>query len=201
MKVLILLLLFPFLVLSSDLNELEKAFTSIRSVKVVFLQKVNYPWTTKAEISKGFFYAQPGGKFRIEYEQPEKLIIVSDSREILIYSPEEKVAIKDNIQNNKSPVIEALFLVSKPLSSVFEKVGELQKNGVKTLVLKPKLKDEHFNKVYVDVDDNLNISSIKIENKDGTVVAFEIVSVSKNFTPSQNLFSTETPKGTKIIKQ
>lgn len=201
MKVFIFFLIFPLLALSNDLNELERAFANIRSVKVGFLQKVNYPWTTRAEVSKGFFYAQPGGRFRIEYEQPEKLIIVSDSKEILIYSPEEKIAIKDSIQNNKSPIIEAVFLVSKPLSSVFEKVGELQKNGTRTLVLKPKLKDEFFNRMFVDLDANLSLNSIKIENKDGTVVTFEILSVSKNFTPSQSLFNTEVPKDAKIIKR
>lgn len=201
MMVLVLFLLIPLLVLSNDIEELERAVANIRSVKVAFLQKVVYPWTTKAEISKGFFYAQLGGKFRIEYEQPERLIIVSDAKDILIYSPDEKIAIKDSIQNNRSSVIEALFLVSRPISSVFEKVGELQRNGIKTLVLKPKLKDEHFNKVYVDVDSSLNVSSIKVEGKDGTVVTFEIISISKNFTPSQNLFSTEIPKGAKIIKR
>lgn len=203
MKVVIFLfsLVYPFVVFSSDIESLEKALANVRSVKVTFIQKVFYPWTTKAEISKGFFYAQLGGRFRIEYEQPERLIIVSDSRNILIYSPVEKTAIRDSVQNNKSPVIETLFFVSKPISSVFEKIGELEKNGVKTFVLKPKFKDDYFNRIYISVDNDLNISNIKIEGKDGLTVVFEIVSISKNFTPSPSLFSTELPKDVKIIKR
>ena len=199
MKVILLLLIIPFVVFSQGIAKLEKALEELRSVKVSFVQKVYYPWTSKPEISKGYFYASSSGKFRVEYEQPEKLLIVSDGREILIYSPKEKTAIRDSIDNNMSNVLFALFLVSKPISQVLESVGEVKKENITTLILKPKVKDELIRRVYIDIDENMDIKSIRTEDTQGTTIYFEIISVSKNFTPSQELFSTKIPKGVKVL--
>jgi Outer membrane lipoprotein-sorting protein len=79
--ILFVLLLLPFFVFAQSFEQLEKRLTQINTIKVSFVQKTKYTWRTKEDVAKGFFYAQKGGKFRIEYEQPEKMIIASDGRE------------------------------------------------------------------------------------------------------------------------
>ncbi len=194
----LLALFIPLVGLAQELERLEKLLEGLRSVKVAFVQRVVYPWTSKPEVSKGFFYAERGGRFRIEYEQPERMLIVSDGRHILIHSPSEKTAIKDRVDNNRSAVVEALFLASRPLSEVFEITGEFKKEGITTVVLKPKVKDEFFNRVYVDLEEG-KVKGIRVEDRNGTSTSFEFISISKNFTPSPELFNTTPPKGVKII--
>ncbi len=194
----LLLALIPLMSWALELTQLEKLLKGLRSVKVAFVQRVVYPWTSKPQVSKGFFYAERGGRFRIEYEQPERTIIVSDGRYILIYSPSEKTAIRDRVDNNRSAVVEALFLMSKPLGEVFEAVGEFKRGGITTVMLKPKVKDEFFHRVYIDLEEG-RIKGIRVEDKNGTSTGFEFISVSENFTPSSELFSTTIPEGYKIV--
>jgi outer membrane lipoprotein carrier protein len=112
-----------FLFLPESFEQLEKRLAQINTIKVSFVQKTKYTWRTKEDIAKGFFYAQKGGKFRIEYEQPEKMIIASDGREVVLYYPAQRNALIDSMEKNQSPVVESLLLVSKPLGEVFEPDG------------------------------------------------------------------------------
>jgi len=196
----LVLLIFPLLSFAQTFYLLEKKLEQMKTLRVSFVQKVSYSWYPKPDISKGFFYAQKGGKFRIEYEQPERMIIVSDSKNILIYYPQEKSAIIDRVENNRSAVVEALFLLSKPLSEVFEPIGEIKNGRSTTLVLKPRLKDDEFYRVYLEVDEEYNVKSLKVEDKEGTTTTVEFLSMSSNFSPSEDLFKIKLPQGVKVKK-
>lgn len=194
----LVLLIFPLLSFAQTFYLLEKKLEQIKTLRVSFVQKVSYSWYPKPDISKGFFYAQKGGKFRIEYEQPERMTIVSDGKNILIYYPQEKSAIIDRVENNRSAVIEALFLLSKPLSEVFEPVGEIKNSRNTILVLKPKLKDDEFYRVFLEIDEEYNVKSLKVEDKEGTTTTVEFLSVSNNFSPSEDLFRIKLPQGIRV---
>jgi outer membrane lipoprotein carrier protein len=196
----LVLLIFPLLSFAQTFHLLEKKLEQMKTLRVSFVQKVSYSWYPKPDISKGFFYAQKGGKFRIEYEQPERMIIVSDGKNILIYYPQEKSAIIDRVENNRSAVVEALFLLSKPLSEVFEPIGEIKNGRSTTLVLKPRLKDDEFYRVYLEVDEEYNVKSLKVEDKEGTTTTVEFLSMSSNFSPSEDLFKIKLPQGVKVKK-
>lgn len=144
MKTLILFLFLICFSFSQSFEEFEKRLDSIKSIKVAFVQKVQYPWQSKADVSKGIFYAQRGGRFRIEYQHPEKTLIISDGIKILVYSPKDKTAFVDNLDRNNSPVIEALFLVSRPIAEVFQLLGEVEKAEGKVFILKPKVRMNTF---------------------------------------------------------
>lgn len=195
----LVLLLFPLLSFAAQtFYLLEKKLEQIKTLRVSFVQKVSYSWYPKPDISKGFFYAQKGGKFRIEYEQPERMTIVSDGKKVLIYYPQEKSAIIDRVENNGSAVIEALFLLSKPLSEVFEPIGEIKNGKNITLVLKPKLKDDEFYRVYLEIDEEYNVKSLKVEDREGTTTTVEFLSMSNNFSPSEDLFRIKLPQGVRV---
>ncbi len=197
--VLLLLLIFS-LSFSQSFEELQKRLESIRTVKVVFIQKVQYPWQNNPEVSKGIFYAQRGGKFRIEYEHPNRTLIVSDGRRVLVYSPKDKTAFIESVDKNRSPVVEALFLVSRPIGEVFQLVGEVERPEGKIFILKPKVKDEYFSRVFLEVSIRGEIKSIRVEEKEGISTTVEFIKVSYNFLPSEDLFSLRVPEGVKLLK-
>ncbi len=99
MKVMVLLFLICFS-FAQSFEEFQNRLNGIRSIKVSFVQKVKYPWQSKEEVSKGVFYAQRGGKFRIEYEHPEKTLIVSDGVEVMVYFPKTKTDFIESINKN-----------------------------------------------------------------------------------------------------
>ncbi len=200
MRILILLLILitPLLAVSSTFKELEKELQEVKSIKVVFLQKTRYSWYPKPETSKGIFYATKDRKFRIEYTYPDKVIMVSNGKEIIIYNEEDKEAIIDSIENNTSPVIESLFFFSRPLSDVFEPIGEIEKENLKVVILKPKRKDENIKEVYVELDENLEVVRMRIVDMEDTETTIEFLEIKKNFTPSSNLFRIDLPPDVKV---
>lgn len=199
MKLLIFLFLF-FFSFAQSFEDFQKRLEEIRTLKVSFVQRVDYPWQSKEKVSKGIFYAQKGGKFRIEYEHPERTLIVSDGLQVMVYSPRNKIAFVDNLSRNSSPVIEALFLVSRPLSEVFDLVGEMETQKGKVFVLKPRVKDDYFSRVYLEVSQRGDIKSIRVEEKSGIATTIEFIKVSYNFTPSDNLFVISIPEGSKVLR-
>ncbi|MFN4013453.1 MAG: LolA family protein [Aquificaceae bacterium] len=200
MRTLILLLSFLCFSFSQSFEDFQKRLEDIKSIKVAFVQKVQYPWQSKEEVSKGLFYAQRGGRFRIEYQHPERVLIVSDGIRVLVYSPKDKTAFIDDLNKNSSPVIEALFLVSRPVGEVFQLLGEVERGEGKVFILKPKVKDEYFSRVFVEVSPRGDIKSIKVEEKEGISTTVEFIKTSINFTPSEELFRIRVPEGAKVLK-
>lgn len=197
----VLLLLLVGLSFAQSFDELAKRLETTRSLRVSFVQRVSYPWSSKPDVSKGIFYAQRGGKFRIEYTQPEKTLIVSDGKRVMVYSPEEGTAIVENLEKNDSPVISALLFLSKPIKEVFEQVGEVQRENSKVYILKPKLKDEYFSRVYIEVLPSGSIRSIRVEEKEGVSTTIEFIEMRTNFSPSEDLFKVEPPRGATLIRR
>ncbi|SHK19048.1 outer membrane lipoprotein carrier protein LolA [Thermocrinis minervae] len=184
----LLILILPLLVWSDTLSNLSKKLEKVRTIRVDFIQRVQYPWSARPEISKGIIYAQKGGKFRIEYTSPQRLLIVSNGKDILIEYPGKNIRYIDNIQNNRSSVVEAIFLLSKPLEDVFKPVLESSRNGKVMLTLVPKVKDSTIERVTLELED-LDIRKMWIEAPDGTRVELEFINIKENFTPSPNLFT------------
>ncbi len=200
MRFLLVLFLIFSTTLAQSFEDFQRRLEGIRSLKVVFVQRTQYPWQSKPDVSKGTFYAQRGGRFRIEYEQPENTLIVSNGLQVMVYNPRDKTVLLDRMERNSSPVVEALFLVSRPLSEVFELVGEMETSRGKTFILKPKVRDDYFSRVFVEVSPRGDIRSIRVEEKEGITTTIEFLSLSTNFTPSENLFRVRIPEGARVVK-
>ncbi len=197
MGIFLLLVLFSF-ALGGTFEKLEEKLKGVRSVKVVFVQKTRYSWYPKPDVSKGYFYATKDGRFRIEYTYPDKVLIVSDGERILIYNKEEGEALLDSVKNNTSPVVESLLFFSRPLGEVFEPVGELDKGDIKVVILRPKTKDENVERVFVDLNRDLEVLRVRVVDAESTETLIEFIDVKKNFTPSPGLFSLDLPPGVKV---
>ncbi len=195
---LLLLMVASALADTSTFKKLEEKLKDVKSVKVFFVQKTRYSWYPKPELSKGVFYATKDGRFRIKYTYPDRIVMVSSGKEIIVYNEEDKEAIIDSTENNTSPVIESLFFFSRPLSEVFDPVGELEKGNLKVVILRPKRKDENIKEVYVEVDKDLDPRSIRVVDSEGTETTIEFIDVVKNYTPSSHLFRLDLPPDTKV---
>ena len=207
MKVLVtialMLLGFSLPSLPITIKEFEEKLQAIKTIKVTFIQKTSYSWYPKPEISKGYFFATKGGKFRIEYTYPDDVVIVSDGKEIIILNKEDKEALIDKVENNTSPVIESLFFFSRPISEVFEKIGSFSKGDLTVFILKPKRKDDNVDKVLVEVKQvksRLHIKGIKVVDIEKTETYFEFIDIKTNFTPSASLFDLTIPEDVKARK-
>ncbi len=182
------------------LSMVDGKLSDIRTIKIYFIQKVKYRWFPDIELSKGMFYADRKGRFRVEYLYPEKTTIVCDGDKIMIHYIEDGEVIVDKVSNNRSSVIEALFLFSRPLEDVFSLVGEIVEGEYKKLILKPKEEDDIIEEVNLYIDADMNIKGIEVTDKEGNDIYIEIRDLRKNYRPSRHLFDVLIPAGVNVRK-
>jgi len=194
------MLLFSLYSHANILSLLDGKLSGVRTVKIYFVQKVKYRWFPDVELSKGMFYADRKGRFRVEYLYPEKTTIVCDGDRIMVHYIEDGEVIVDRIGNNRSSVIEALFLFSRPLEEVFNLVGEIVEGGYKKLILQPKTDDDIIKEVNLYIDADMNIKGIEVTDMEGNNIYIEIRDLSKNYRPSKHLFEVLVPAGVKVRK-
>ncbi len=181
-----------------DLKTLEKYLNDTRTLKVSFTQKVRYDWYPKEDESRGIFYAKKGGLFRLDYFSPDRITIISDGKKVYVINYEDRTVYVEPVSENTSPVIGSLFLMSKPLSEVFELVSKMRRGNYEVFVLKPLKKDENVTQVMVYVDDSGTIRKIVSYDEQNTRTEIDFIQVKRNFTPSEELFRVNIPDGFRV---
>ncbi|RKX61599.1 MAG: hypothetical protein DRP34_05510, partial [Thermodesulfobacteriota bacterium] len=71
------------------LNKIQYFYENTKSIKADFIQETVFLDKSK-EIRTGKVWIKKPGKFRWEYQIPEKFLIISDGFQIFVYYPEEK---------------------------------------------------------------------------------------------------------------
>lgn len=71
------------------LNKVQYFYENIQTIKADFFQETTF-LNGKKEIRSGKVWIKKPGKFRWEYRNPEKFLIISDGIKIFVYYPEEK---------------------------------------------------------------------------------------------------------------
>ncbi len=200
MTIFLLIFITPFFCFSSTLSLVDEKLEDLKTIKIFFVQKVKYRWFPDVELSKGIFYADRNGRFRVEYSYPEKITIVCDGDTIMVHYLEDEEVILDKLNNNKSSTIEAIFMFSQPLSEVFILLGEIVERDYKKLILQPKEKDGIIKEVSLYVDSALNIKGIEVRDMEGNEIYIEIRDIRKNYRPSKHLFDVLVPAGVAVRK-
>ncbi|NPB07416.1 MAG: outer membrane lipoprotein carrier protein LolA [Aquificae bacterium] len=198
MRILAFILSFAGLLFAQDIKKLEELFKKTETIKVSFVQRVKYEWYPREDVSKGVFYADRKGRFRLEYYSPDRITIVSDGKKVYVINYEEKKVYVEPVERNASPVVESLFLFSEPISEVFELVMEKKEGEKRVFLLRPKKRDESVSEVEVVVKED-EIAALRIYDSQGTRTTIEFIEVKRNFSPSARLFLPSIPEGFKVV--
>ncbi|MDW8237266.1 MAG: outer membrane lipoprotein carrier protein LolA [Aquificaceae bacterium] len=177
---------------------MQKLLDSTYSIKVQFNQRVSYPWQAKPDSSRGTFFAVRDGKFRVEYEQPTKINIISDGQRLLVYYPSENTYALEKLDPSKGGLFYALMFFSKPIRELLEPVSEIENANITTIVLKPRDKDPVISRVSIEMQGG-DIKSLKIEERSGILTTIEFLAIKRNFRPSEDLFRVMVPESAKPL--
>jgi len=195
----LLLVLITF-ALGSEFEELKKLLENTQTIKVSFEQKVVYDWYPKPDIIKGVFYAKRGGKFRVDYLDPDRITILSDGKKVYLINYEEKTVYVEDFKKNTSPVIGSLFILSEQIDEVFKYLGKTEEENVIVLILKPKKQDNNITLVKVYLNTDGEILRLKTYDSQGAEITIEFIEVKRNFKPREELFKIKFPDGFRIVR-
>ena len=180
-------------------DDLQKFFTSLKSLKADFTQQVFGPRQELLQDTSGQVIIQRPGKFRWDYQQPYQQHIVADGEKVWIYDVDlEQVTIKPQDETMTST---PASLLSDPdqLNKQFD-VLALMREGKDWFELIPKAPDSGFESLFVFLQDGV-IREMELHDSFGqlTRLRFENLVINKDY--SADTFQLTIPKGVDVIDE
>jgi len=174
----------------SDIKDLTADFTQ-KSIIIGFGEKVY----------KGRMYLKKPKMVRWDYSNPAKQNIFIKDEKVILYMPEEKQAIVQNLTNH--PDAEpAMGLLSniETWEEQFTVTGGDVIGNVINLTLLPKSM-LLFDKALVEVDkETFYISKLTLFEKSGNMVSFNFSGIKTNSSLRDKLFDFRIPKGVEVLE-
>jgi len=183
------------------LEKIQFFYENIKSIRANFIQETIFLDGSK-EIRTGKVLIKKPGKFRWEYEKPERFLIISDGVKIFIYYPEEKEVLIYPSGKILSSQLVLGFMhgkgnIKKDLK--LESFEILSKNMWKISFL-PLIKDPHIEKIVLIV--NLNTGEVKefyLINAVGEKIRIIFKNLEYNLELENKLFTFIPPQNSKIV--
>lgn len=183
------------------LNKIQYFYENTKSIKADFIQETVFLDKSK-EIRTGKVWIKKPGKFRWEYQIPEKFLIISDGFQIFIYYPEEKEVLIYPSGKVISSQLALGFMsgrgnIKKDLKlESFEILNEKEWK----ISFFPVSKDTYIEKIVLTV--NLDTGEVKefyFINTSGEKVRIIFKNLEYNLDLKNNIFTFIPPKNSKVL--
>ncbi|MDF2953153.1 MAG: Outer membrane lipoprotein-sorting protein [Thermodesulfobacterium sp.] len=188
--------------ISEVLEKIQYFYENIKNLRADFLQETTFLDGSK-EIRTGKVWIKKPGKFRWEYESPEKFLIVSDGVQIFIYYPEEKEVLIYPSGKIISSQLALGFMsgrgnIKKDLK--LESFEILNKKEWKISFI-PISKDTYIEKIILMVNlDTGEVKELYFINTVGEKIRIVFKNLKYNLDLGNNLFTFIPPKNSKLFK-
>jgi len=184
------------------LEKIQYFYENIKNLRADFLQETTFLDGSK-EIRTGKVWIKKPGKFRWEYESPEKFLIVSDGVQIFIYYPEEKEVLIYPSGKIISSQLALGFMsgrgnIKKDLK--LESFEILNKKEWKISFI-PLSKDTYIEKIVLMVNlDTGEVKELYFINTVGEKIRIVFKNLRYNLDLGNNLFTFIPPRNSKLFK-
>lgn len=174
MKKFIFLFLFVFSFSYADiLDKLEKKLSQISSITAQFKQQTFMEGLDQPDEYKGELFISKPDTVKLEYSKPVQQIYFLKGNELIVYSPEEKQAVKTKLSDQFIMLkIFKTIASGKSLKSLF-KLEKNEKKGTDTLLVLVPKDQKDIKKFTMLISDELNIKKMTIWDKEGNKIAIE----------------------------
>lgn len=147
---------------------------------------------------KGTVSLKPPGRMLWEYRDPEKKTFVSDGRRFYFYVPADRqVIVRDQADARGIPA--RLLAGTAKIGTDFDITEEAGRNGLRRLVLVPRVADPEVERVLLDVDSAARIRGIVVVDLQGSRSQFEFEDVRENVGLRDGIFRFQVPRGVEVV--
>ncbi|MCS7200441.1 MAG: outer membrane lipoprotein carrier protein LolA [Caldimicrobium sp.] len=203
--VLLLLLVNPLEFLQAQeikevIEKINNFYQEVQSLRGNFLQETHFK-NGQRELRSGKLWIKKPGLFRWEYLTPEKFVIISDSRNLYVYYPEENQAYVYPGGKALSSQLALGFMsgrgdIRRDLRLESFRVLE---NNFWELTFLPAYQDSQIEKIALKINlDNGEVKEIVLFYYSGERVRLALQNLEYNLNLSNKLFEFQPPKRTKI---
>ena len=181
------------------LARLNDFFTKVTTMQANFTQEIRDDKGKLRQTSHGKVALHRPGRFRWEYTNPDKHLIVADGGSVWIYDEDlDQVTVK-SMKSTLASAPVGLLLNKQPVNKQFQ-VQQMKSNGrLDWFHLVPHKKDSDFISMDVGIDQN-GIQEMVLQDKFGQETSIHMSNVKLDPKVNDQLFKFKPPAGADIIK-
>jgi outer membrane lipoprotein carrier protein len=193
----------PVWALSEELrivNAIQKSYESVLTLKAKFVQKAFVKMINRTEITKGNVQIKKPGKMKWVYNSPDTEILISDQKNLWLYTPEEEQATKIPIESVYSSNTPALFLAGQGvLTDMFDIMQVRAEKDKFVVTFTPKEVESNLSRLILRANkNNYQITGATVYDRLGNETSIRFRSIRINEKIPENVFNFEVPAGIEI---
>ena len=154
----------------------------------------------RTEITRGNVQIKKPGKMKWVYNSPDPQILITDQKNLWLYTPEEGQATKMPIENVYSSNTPALFLAGQGrLTDIFDVVQVLAEKDKFIIVFIPKEVESSLSRLVLRANkNNYQITGATVYDKLGNKTGIRFRTIRINEEIPESVFNFEVPAGVEI---
>jgi outer membrane lipoprotein carrier protein len=176
---------------------LEKALSSLRSVKADFVQELRRTEAGTPELAKGTFYVKKPGRFRWDYSQPQQLIVCDGDR-LWLYDPELEQATVKKVREALAQTPAMILSGESKIADHYTVRGGGVVGGLEMAILTPKKSDGDFREVRIGLSGE-EIRRLEFVDRLNQRTTVDLSRIERNPTLKDTLFTFTPPAGVDVI--
>ena len=181
-------------------NAIQKNYQSVRTFQAEFEQKSFVNMINRTEIAQGNVQIKKPGKMKWVYNDPDPQVLISNQKNLWLYSLEDKQATKMPVESVYSSNTPALFLAGEGiLTNIFNVTEVITGKNIYTVTLSPKEAKSDLNRLNLRVNkNNYQITGVTVYDELGNKTQIKFRNIRINEQIAESTFDFKVPAGVEI---
>ena len=195
----------PQSVLADDngkvLDAIQNRYDATQTFKAKFIQNSYLKVMDQTQRANGDVLIKKPGKMKWTYSAPDPQVLISDSRLLWLYLPEEEQVTKMMVESIYSTNTPALFLSGEgKLAEAFDVEKVIHEEQKTVVELVPKKEEQNLSKLVLYVDkNNFQIIGSQVYDKLGNTTEIFFSEIESNPAIADKTFQFDVPPGVELI--
>lgn len=181
------------------LKAIETRYNKTQSLRLDFSETyegVRAP----SQNESGVLYLRKPGRMRWEYASPAGKLFISDGKEVVLYTPEDKRAEKSKLKESEDVRAPLAFLLGKlDFSKEFKSFQSRPDGGDTWITAEPKSDNLAYTKVEFLVTPAGEIKKVHITRQDASKLDYTFSNEQLNAAVAPNMFTFKAPPGVQVV--
>jgi len=181
-------------------NAIQKNYQSVRTFQAEFEQKSFVNMINRTEIAQGNVQIKKPGKMKWVYNDPDPQVLISNQKNLWLYSLEDKQATKMPVESVYSSNTPALFLAGEGiLTNIFNVTEVITGKNIYTVTLSPKEAKSDLNRLILRANkNNYQIIGVTVYDDLGNKTQIKFKNIRINEQIAESIFDFKVPAGVEI---
>ena len=181
-------------------NAIQKNYQSVRTFQAEFEQKSFVNMINRTEIAQGNVQIKKPGKMKWVYNDPDPQVLISNQKNLWLYSLEDKQATKMPVESVYSSNTPALFLAGEGiLTNIFNVTEVITGKNIYTVALSPKEAKSDLNRLILRANkNNYQIIGVTVYDDLGNKTQIKFKNIRINEQIAESIFDFKVPAGVEI---